>query len=413
MSIPRDERTTLYQLAGLSGAGRAEQLRRAICEEALLDESWRALYDQRLASGGDDPENGVLPGSHHAAGPEIDRIVRKTRSTLRRVRTDAPEGLPAPADTSAATTTGSRSGGVASAVGAGRVPAWLWGAILGVGAAAAWLAVPGRFGAALTAAFDGAQHTAVSMVLLRGALLGAALCGLPLWTLGKLPVPWRRHLIAGFAGAVCTFSHGPLVMLFAAAGAATVALTAVQLLDVWKGRHGGAGPGADIDRSGESLTELGGGKDGTLYGTSAHAAQAVAVLRAHASRLGAAVGPLDETDAAAAMIGADAWMFALGGRWFDQAASFGPASVGALAAVLARAAGEPVAALPDLGGRDADEVMFPGVEHFIARWVRVAARHGDAAVILTRAGDDLCWGGGGEDRLSLLGRRLRQAARDL
>lgn len=66
------------------------------------------------------------------------------------------------------------------------------------------------------------------------------------------------------------------------------------------------------------------------------------MLRARASRYsGMALSEVSDMDAAAAVIGVDMWMLAVGARTLDNPARFGTPAVMALSASLARAAGWP------------------------------------------------------------------------
>jgi hypothetical protein len=79
----------------------------------------------------------------------------------------------------------------------------------------------------------------------------------------------------------------------------------------------------------------------------------VAVLRARAQRFGdSRLTEVSEVDAAAAVIGADMWMLAVGATSLDTPARYGTSAVLALSASLSRAAGwakAPQAALAPQG----------------------------------------------------------------
>ena len=80
----------------------------------------------------------------------------------------------------------------------------------------------------------------------------------------------------------------------------------------------------------------------TGYGSAWELREAVSHLRARASRFGAELHPanqIDPIDAAAAVIGTDAWMFALQASELDRPSRFGAPAVQALARLLARSAG--------------------------------------------------------------------------
>jgi len=404
MNENQPSRTTLYQLAALGGTGRAELIRSAICEEALLDDEWREMYDERLARHGDDPENSVLPSSAAhlppASDPKAEQAAARTFEMLRKMRaSEAPAGIGG--------TQKHPRGRRFRLSNIERAHYALQAAGVGVLAGASWVLLPGGRDGSLGLALGGFMTATPLETVFRGALLGTALFSLPLAVVRDLPKPARRLTLGALGGLALTIGYSPAVAAtFAVLGAIVGVLSLLGASDARTARSAHR----RRTRSTRPATAAVTVPTQTLYGTSMSSAQAVTVLRAHASRLGAPVGPIDSTDAAAAMIGADVWMFALGARWFDQAASFGPVSVGSLAAVLARAAGESVSALPDLGGETANESMFPGLGVFLASWTNAADANGNSRDILRRAADDLMWGGGGDDRLSRLGRSLRQHA---
>jgi hypothetical protein len=152
------------------------------------------------------------------------------------------------------------------------------------------------------------------------------------------------------------------------------------------------------------------GRSSTRLGSStADPVQAAAVLRAWASRLGHPVAAAQPVDLVAATVAADGWAFALGADSLTQAASFGPASLGAISAAVARAAGYPEPTMPLLPGPDASERRLPGLRTAVRDWkawaeLQLGRRNAESAI--AAAAGDLVWGGGDEDRLSRLSRSL-------
>ncbi len=147
----------------------------------------------------------------------------------------------------------------------------------------------------------------------------------------------------------------------------------------------------------------------TTFGTAWDVRESLAQLRARASRFGAALEPaqgIDAHDAAAAIIGVDAWMVALQATDLERPSRYGTAAVAALARLLARAAGQ---ALSD---DEEDELPSADVRH-LARAARYAAwvqrLELDAATVLQRAATDLQTGSGNE-RLSSMAAALAATA---
>lgn len=140
--------------------------------------------------------------------------------------------------------------------------------------------------------------------------------------------------------------------------------------------------------------------------------QAANVLRAWASRVGFPIADASRHDLVAAVIAADAWAFALSADSVSQAASFGPASLGAISAAISRASGFAEDTLPPLPGQSASQYRMPGLNESIRDWFswatlqigREAARKA-----MVDAASDLAWGGGGDDRLAALARTMVNA----
>jgi hypothetical protein len=94
-----------------------------------------------------------------------------------------------------------------------------------------------------------------------------------------------------------------------------------------------------------------------------------------------------------------------------QAASFGPASLGAISAAVARAAGFAEPTMPILPGPEATERRMAGLSTALLdwkSWAELQLGRRDAATAVAAAAGDLVWGGGNEDRLSRLARTLLQ-----
>lgn len=147
----------------------------------------------------------------------------------------------------------------------------------------------------------------------------------------------------------------------------------------------------------------------TTFGTAWDVRESLAQLRARASRFGAELEPaheIDAHDAAAAIIGVDAWMVALQAADLERPSRYGKAAVNALARLLARAAGH------TLSDDEDDELPSTDVRHLAraeryAEWV--AGMDLDAGVVLGRAARDLQTGSGNE-RLSSMAAALAATA---
>ena len=114
-------------------------------------------------------------------------------------------------------------------------------------------------------------------------------------------------------------------------------------------------------------------------------------------------------DLVAAVIGAEAWLLSTGATEFAQAASFGPRSLGALAAVYARATGQGEPVLVPVS----EDLPWPVTErqlHLLipALWAWSIGQVGEEAArrAFRCAASDLAWGGGGSDRCSRVASRL-------
>jgi hypothetical protein len=156
------------------------------------------------------------------------------------------------------------------------------------------------------------------------------------------------------------------------------------------------------------------GRSATRFGAgTASPEQAAAVLRSWATRVGFPVVEASDDDLVAAAVAADAWAFALGADSVSQAASFGPASLGAISAAISRASGfgEPTLAL--LPGEWASPRRMPGLTEACIDWrswatLMLGSDRGRRAVEV--AASDLAWGGGGDDRLARLARFMSSDA---
>jgi len=115
------------------------------------------------------------------------------------------------------------------------------------------------------------------------------------------------------------------------------------------------------------------------------------------------------SDTAAAVVGAEIWMLACDATEFEQAASIGPAALGAYASILARSLGEPSPVLPPFPGEGAwpstVEPLKAKVEQLRA-WVEMNIGHESFADIAARAASDLVSAGGGDDRCARAARLL-------
>jgi hypothetical protein len=135
-------------------------------------------------------------------------------------------------------------------------------------------------------------------------------------------------------------------------------------------------------------------------------------LRERADELGLActdIDAVDIVDLVAATIAADAWLIATGASRFEQAASLGGRSLGALAALYARAAGQGEAVLGPLPGAEpwpmtvrALHARIPALRTWAHEYLGAEA----STVAFQRAASDLAWGGGGDDRCGRVARYL-------
>ena len=157
---------------------------------------------------------------------------------------------------------------------------------------------------------------------------------------------------------------------------------------------------------GQSQTRLGSG--------TASPTLAAGVLRAWAGRLGFPLSDASADDLVSAVITADAWAFALGADSISQGANFGPASLGAISAAIARASGHGEPTLPMMQGDWASPNRMPGLREALLDWKSWASLQlgpERAAYALETAAADLAWGGGGDDRLTRLARVIAGTAR--
>ena len=123
-----------------------------------------------------------------------------------------------------------------------------------------------------------------------------------------------------------------------------------------------------------------------------------------------------DIDIVTAVLGAEVWFAATGADSFEQSASFGVATTGALAAIYARAAGTPA---PHLGVLEGQQT-WPALEHRLrslqdgpVAWsIRLLGPEATVQALHDAAGD-LTWGGGGDDRCARAARWIRENAATL
>ena len=137
--------------------------------------------------------------------------------------------------------------------------------------------------------------------------------------------------------------------------------------------------------------------------------QAAARLRERADELGLPCAEADPVDLVAAVVGSDAWLIATGAHRFEQAASFGVRSMGALAAVLARAAGQGEDVLGPIPGAMPWPITMRALDERLPALQSWAGQHIEHSMVreaFRRAASDLAWGGGGDDRCGRVARLL-------
>jgi hypothetical protein len=145
-----------------------------------------------------------------------------------------------------------------------------------------------------------------------------------------------------------------------------------------------------------------------------HSAEQLSLeLRNRAYHLGLPCADADKVDLVAAVVGADVWLIATGADRFEQAASFGVRSLGALAAVYARSAGYGEDVLGSLPGEDpwpiTQRLLFARLPK-LHEWAVSEVGAIGAANAFEKAASDLAWGGGGNDRCGRASRAVWEYA---
>lgn len=134
--------------------------------------------------------------------------------------------------------------------------------------------------------------------------------------------------------------------------------------------------------------------------------QAANVLRARATRFGLVVGDVSDVDAAAAALGAEAWMRAVGADSLDVPGRHGDSATRALAAILQRAAGCGDLGPVDTVAADADDSHLAAA----ADWVRQLELWGTPVTgVYLRVAYDLA-AGGDDPRLASMAAALSAVA---
>jgi hypothetical protein len=399
--------TTLYDVAGLLPVDSTEsvleemakltgdrtdayRVRKAIALEALADESFRHAYDKHLTTGAgwrEDNHFPILPAMP-AAGWGTDEMatwIEQTKNIIVPTRRD-PRGfekLP-----TRARTYFSHS-----------IPTWLW---------CIYMSLVTLLSAALGAGILSPLYEIPTLGYPAVAAIGAFL-GSTAGYCYQVARQWQTRAIllfvTLFAGPLLFVSYILSLLLLVAviAGVLTTSILGTRAEFDWASEpilpQAPYSPWAPIE--GVSATRLGAG--------TSTPAQAAAVLRAWAGRVGFPVGDADDDDLVAAVITADAWAFAIGADSVSQAANFGPASLGAISASISRAAGFGEDPLPMLPGEWASSTRMPGLREACLDWKswaiqQLGRERGLRAIEIAAA--DLCWGGGGEDRLTRLARYI-------
>jgi hypothetical protein len=379
----------LERFSGLSNqTPDAFRVRAAIALEALIDEEFRQAYDRHLSISGDWRETNHLPNlppmpAAAWGSDEMSEWIDQTKAILTPTRREPRplERLPRQAN---------RLLGINPHM-------FVWGA-LGM-----FLVLAGSsFGNGPLTDLLGVKTLGVPAVAALGAALGSVLGN----TFNNSRT-WQVRLIIALSTPVVV----PLIPVHL--GAATLLLVLVVISVSLLARraknaeHNWAtepllppappSPWAPVD--GLSATRLGAG--------TTTPSQAAAVLRAWAIRVGFPVIDASDDDLVSAVVAADAWAFALGADSVAQAASFGPASLGAICAAIARASGHGEPTLALLPGEWASPRRMPGLIQACVDWrswatLMLGEERGRRAVDV--AASDLSWGGGGDDRLARLAR---------
>jgi hypothetical protein len=371
----------------------ASRIRAALAIEALLDDDFRTLYDQHLANGTPWREQNQLPllpdmPAVEWGSAEMAEWVKQASGVLAPKRPD-------PGKLAALSHTCMR-------LADRHVSRFLYPLVVLTSGALAHA----TFGLTILDTFRGVLGgPTVSLALLAG--LGAAL-GTLFTAAHHAMRSWKAQGCALLVAASLAFiAARPSVMLPVTALVMVIFYVFAGASDrsrkVWVTSTptplAPPSPWEPVD--GQSRTRLGAG--------TADPAQAAAVLRAWSQRLGHPLADASLSDLVAATVASDAWAFALGADSLAQAASFGPASLGAISAALARASGFAEEAMPLLPGPESTESRMPGLQSSLLdwkSWAELQLGRREASKALFSAAADLSWGGGNEDRLSRLARTL-------
>ena len=404
---PEHTQTTLYDVAGLHHDVSMEsvleemarltgdhtdayRVRKAIALEALADESFRHAYDNHLSTGAgwrEDNHFPILPAMP-AAGWGTDEMaawIEQAKNIIVPAKRE-PRGL-------------EKLPAQARAHLSHVIPTWLW---------CIYMALVTLLSAALGAGTLNHLYNIPTLGIPAVASIGAFI-GSSAGYSYQVARQWQTRAILLFA----TILAGPLIFVsFVLSLLLLIVLIAGVLGASFLGKRAESdwatepalpqapySPWAPVE--GISATRLGAGTSSP--------AQAAAVLRAWAGRVGFPVVDTDDEDLVAAVIAADAWAFALGADSVSQAANFGPASLGAISASISRAAGFGEDPLPMLPGEWASTTRMPGLKEAYLDWKswaiqQLGRERGLRALEIAAA--DLCWGGGGEDRLTRLARYI-------
>jgi hypothetical protein len=125
------------------------------------------------------------------------------------------------------------------------------------------------------------------------------------------------------------------------------------------------------------------------------------------------VAERDVLDTFASVLAAELWLLACDATEFEQAASIGPAALGAYAAILARSRGDSIQSMPAITGEEAWPSTLYSASAKIALFKNVVESScGPESFdeVAMRAASDLSWGGGGDDRCARMGRLLTRLA---
>lgn len=396
VSPSADEHELLEAVAALSSrAPGASRVRAGFALEALLDERFRELYDEHLREGQswrDQRDLPLLPPMPDAewGSNEMGQWARATSEILRPKR-------PLPGRLA-------RIGSTGQLLASRDAHRLLYPGLLVAGALP--FVQLGNL-PLLNVLRDTVSGTGVAEAL---AIAIAFLVGGVLALVHSTLRDWRARasllVIAGMLPAVTVHRDFLFVALGLLSTVLAGATAAHRAHAVWQSSDAvppaPESPWAPVE--GRSRTRLGADTSDPV--------RAASVLRAWATRLGHPLASATPTDLVAAVIAADGWAFALGADSLDQAASFGPASLGAISAAVARAAGYPEVAMPLLPGPEATERLMPGLGASLQDWrhwseLQLGRRNAGSA--LDQAAGDLIWGGGNEDRLARIARSLRRS----